>query len=80
MHLIFMGQGYQRKLFNFENFPIYDIVRANKETTERKNSSVLLRAVGSNFKPVRPMGIASRCDCEIYILVLVILIFVLRHT
>ena len=30
------------------------------------------KAVGSNFKPVRPMGIASRCDCEIYILVLVI--------
>ena len=25
MHLIFVGQGYPRKLFNLEHFPIYGI-------------------------------------------------------
>ena len=26
MHLIFMGQGYPRKLFNHEHFPIYGML------------------------------------------------------
>ena len=27
MRLIFVGQGYQQKLFNFEHFPIYGMLK-----------------------------------------------------